>query len=135
MGFFIFWAWKILSWIIRGFFKKFPNYKQSFLWENIRHFLILGLESSISQNIRKNFFWEKIRKLHFPKYKRNCFRKKHKTFFLSKFFSGKSFEGWVRKVHQIPLKYTIRNYQFYLNIHPPNQNWSGKKIRLLWFLQ
>ena len=40
--FFIFWAWKFLSW-------------------NIRSFLSLGLESSISQNIRKTFRWENIR--------------------------------------------------------------------------
>ena len=41
----------------------FPNYKKSFFWETIGTFLILGLESSISQNIRKTLFWENIKNI------------------------------------------------------------------------
>ena len=62
--FFIFQAWKVPSWNIRSFFKKqfhFLKYKKNSFWENIRIFLILGLESFISQSIRKTFFWENIR--------------------------------------------------------------------------
>ena len=56
VSFFIFWARKL--WDIRTFSKKFyfPKYKKSFFWENIRTFLMLGLKSSISRNI-KTFLW------------------------------------------------------------------------------
>ena len=40
----------------------FLKYKKSFFWENIRIFLILGLESSIFLKYKENFFWENIRK-------------------------------------------------------------------------
>ena len=54
---------KVHSWNLRSFLKKFhfSKFKKSFFWENMRMFLILGLESSISRNIRKTFFWEHIR--------------------------------------------------------------------------
>ena len=80
VGFFlIFRARKVFYWNIKKNFKKFhfPKYKKSFFWENIRTFLILGLESSTSRNIRKTFFWES--KINFLIV--NCFMKKYKKFF------------------------------------------------------
>ena len=59
VGFFIFGAREVPSWNIRSFFKKF--HFPSFFWENIRTFLILDLESSISRNIRNSFFFTKYR--------------------------------------------------------------------------
>ena len=69
--FFIFWARKVSCW----------------------NFLILGLESSISQNIR-NFFLRKHKKVfnlrakkyHYQKYKKNIFWKNIRNFFREYFF-------------------------------------------------
>ena len=38
------------------------NIRKAFLWENTRKFLFLGLESSISQNIRKTTLFRKYKK-------------------------------------------------------------------------
>ena len=37
------------------------KYEENVFWGKYKVFLSLGLESSISQNIRKNFFWKNIK--------------------------------------------------------------------------
>ena len=62
VGFFVFWAWKTSSWniLILGLERSISqNIRNTFFWENIRTFLILRPESSIPWNIGKTFF-EKI---------------------------------------------------------------------------
>ena len=73
-----------VSWNIRNFIGVFvfQNIRKAFFRENIRHFLILVLESFISQNIRKykNFFRVDFRNV------RKAFLRKYQKFSQSEFF-------------------------------------------------
>ena len=80
--------WKTLQ----GFISR--NIRKAFFWENIRNFLILELESSISWNIRNFFpggflcfFGLRLRKLHFLKCKK-LFRASVSSWNVKRFFLG-----------------------------------------------
>ena len=84
--FFVFWAWKVHSWNMRSFYKKFhfPKYEKNLFWENVRNILVLGVGRFISRNMKKKLLGGKYKKPISPKQNQNFFLRKYKSSMFAK---------------------------------------------------
>ena len=125
--FFIFQALKVPSWNIKKIklearefhFLKYRNFSRAFFffffiifeaWEVLSwNFLFLGLESSISHNMRKAF----SKKFHFLKYKKHLFLTKYKKVFQDGFFKKKCKKVFMESFWGLSLENVLSQCKLY----------------------